>query len=137
PRRQGRPRPRHRSRFRLRRTHPGTLIRMTPLGGIRVLDLGIWRPVPYATQLLVEMGADVIKIEPPKGDPMRVFPDLFAVLKAGKRSVALDLKDDAERDAVLGLARDADAVMEGFRPGVAARPGGGCDALRGPNPRAV
>src|SRR4051794_37303645 len=102
---------------------------MTPLGGIRVLDLGIWRPVPYATQLLVEMGAEIIKIEPPKGDPMRVFPDLFAVLNAGKRSVALDLKDDAQRAAVLDLARDADVVMEGFRPGVADRLGVGHHAV--------
>jgi alpha-methylacyl-CoA racemase len=88
------------------------------LAGIRVLDLSIWRPGPYATQLLVELGADVVKIEPPGGDPMRVFPTLFAVLNAGKRSVAVDLKAPTERDAVLELARDADVVVEGFRPGV-------------------
>ena len=64
------------------------------LSGVRVLDLSIWRPGPYATQLLVEMGADVVKVEPPGGDPMRVFPTLFAVLNAGKRSAAVDLKDD-------------------------------------------
>jgi crotonobetainyl-CoA:carnitine CoA-transferase CaiB-like acyl-CoA transferase len=88
------------------------------LAGIRVLDLSIWRPGPYATQLLVELGADVVKVEPPGGDPMRVFPTLFAVLNAGKRSAAVDLKDPAEREAVLALARDADVVVEGFRPGV-------------------
>ena len=44
------------------------------LAGVRVLDLSIWRPGPYATQLLVELGADVVKVEPPGGDPMRVFP---------------------------------------------------------------
>ncbi len=55
------------------------------LAGVRVLDLSIWRPGPYATQLLVELGADVVKIEPPGGDPMRVFPTLFAVLNSGKR----------------------------------------------------
>src|SRR3954468_2364301 len=87
------------------------------LAGVRVLDLGIWRPVPYATQLLVEMGADVIKVEPPGGDPMRVFPDLFAILNAGKRSIVADLKRDEDRTAVLDLARDADVVIEGFRPG--------------------
>jgi crotonobetainyl-CoA:carnitine CoA-transferase CaiB-like acyl-CoA transferase len=107
------------------------------LAGVRVLDLGIWRPVPYATQLLVEMGAEVIKVEPPTGDPMRVFPDLFAVLNAGKGSVALDLKDEAQRQAVLDLARDADVVMEGFRPGVAGRLGVGYDAVHALNPRAV
>jgi crotonobetainyl-CoA:carnitine CoA-transferase CaiB-like acyl-CoA transferase len=107
------------------------------LAGVRVLDFGIWRPVPYATQLLVEMGADVIKIEPPNGDPMRVFPDLFAVLNAGKRASGLDLKDDAQRQAVLALARDADVAVEGFRPGVADRLGVGYDALRETNPAIV
>jgi alpha-methylacyl-CoA racemase len=88
------------------------------LTGVRVLDLSIWRPGPYATQLLVELGADVVKIEPPGGDPMRVFPTLFAVLNAGKRSAAFDLKNPSEREAVLTLAHDADVVVEGFRPGV-------------------
>jgi crotonobetainyl-CoA:carnitine CoA-transferase CaiB-like acyl-CoA transferase len=107
------------------------------LSGIRVLDFGIWRPVPYATQLLVEMGADVIKVEPPNGDPMRVFPDLFAVLNAGKRAVAVDLKDDAQRASVLESARDADVALEGFRPGVAERLGIGYDALSAVNPALV
>ena len=74
------------------------------LEGLRVLDLGIWRPVPYATQLLVEMGADVLKVEPPGGDPMRVFPPLFDVLNAGKRSIMIDLKLDRGRDEVLALS---------------------------------
>ena len=110
---------------------------MSLLDGVRVLDLGIWRPVPYATQLLVEMGADVVKIEPPGGDPMRVFPDLFAILNAGKRAVALDLKSPADRQAVLDLARDADAVVEGFRPGVVDRLGVGYDHLRAVNDTVV
>jgi crotonobetainyl-CoA:carnitine CoA-transferase CaiB-like acyl-CoA transferase len=88
------------------------------LAGVRVLDLSIWRPGPYATQLLVELGANVVKVEPPGGDPMRVFPTLFAVLNAGKRSAALDLKDTAGKAAVLELATEADVVVEGFRPGV-------------------
>ncbi|MFL6239348.1 MAG: CaiB/BaiF CoA transferase family protein [Actinomycetes bacterium] len=107
------------------------------LDGVRVLDFGIWRPVPYATQLLVEMGADVIKVEPPSGDPMRVFPDLFAVLNAGKRAVAVDLKDSAQRAQVLGLARAADVVMEGYRPGVAERLGVGYDVICATNPAVV
>ena len=74
------------------------------LAGVRVLDLSIWRPGPYATQLLVELAADVVKIEPPGGDPMRVFPTLFAVLNAGKRSAAVDLKDAAGKTAVLEAA---------------------------------
>ena len=107
------------------------------LDGLRVLDLGIWRPVPYATQLLVEMGADVVKVEPPGGDPMRVFPPLFEVLNAGKRSIVVDLKEDAGRDRVLALAADADVFMEGFRPGVADRLGVGYDEVRAVNPSIV
>jgi crotonobetainyl-CoA:carnitine CoA-transferase CaiB-like acyl-CoA transferase len=104
---------------------------------VRVLDLSIWRPGPYCTQLLAQLGADVIKVEPPGGDPMRVFVDLFADLNAGKRAAAVDLKDDAGRAAVLGLAASADAVVEGFRPGVAARLGVGPEDVRAVNPGAV
>ncbi|HVU73059.1 MAG TPA: CoA transferase [Mycobacteriales bacterium] len=107
------------------------------LHGVRVLDLGIWRPVPYATQLLVELGAEVIKVEPPGGDPMRMYPGLFAILNAGKRSFTVDLKDADQRAAVLDLARDADVVAEGFRPGVAAKLGVGPDDVRTVNPAAV
>jgi alpha-methylacyl-CoA racemase len=107
------------------------------LEGVRILDLGIWRPVPYATQLLVEMGADVIKVEPPGGDPMRVFPELFAVLNAGKRSIVIDLKNEDGVAEALALATDADAVIEGFRPGVADRLGVGYEALRAVNPAVV
>jgi crotonobetainyl-CoA:carnitine CoA-transferase CaiB-like acyl-CoA transferase len=107
------------------------------LQGLRVVDLGIWRPVPYATQLLVEMGADVVKVEPPGGDPMRVFPPLFDVLNAGKRALVVDLKQPEGRDRVLGLAAEADAFLEGFRPGVADRLGVGYDAARAANPAIV
>ena len=107
---------------------------MAPLlEGVRILDFGIWRPVPYATQLLVEMGADVLKVEPPGGDPMRVFPQLFDVLNAGKRSIVIDLKDAAGRQEALRLAAGADAVVEGFRPGVAERLGIGYAAVRAVN----
>jgi crotonobetainyl-CoA:carnitine CoA-transferase CaiB-like acyl-CoA transferase len=113
-------------RLKAARLHPVALIvavvpnteRRGLLTGVRVLDLSIWRPGPYATQLLVELGADVVKIEPPGGDPMRVFPTLFAVLNAGKRSAAVDLKDEAGKQAVLDAAAEADVVVEGFRPGV-------------------
>ena len=107
------------------------------LDGVRVLDMGIWRPVPYATQLLAEMGADVLKVEPAGGDPMRVFPQLFAILNAGKRSVVVDLKVPGGPERVLALAAGADAVMEGFRPGVADRLGVGYEAVRAVNPAVV
>jgi crotonobetainyl-CoA:carnitine CoA-transferase CaiB-like acyl-CoA transferase len=107
------------------------------LENLKVLDLGIWRPVPYATQLLAEMGADVIKVEPPGGDPMRVFPELFRVLNAHKRSMVVDLKTESGRDEVVELAKGADVFMEGFRPGVAERLGVGYDRLSEVNPRLV
>jgi crotonobetainyl-CoA:carnitine CoA-transferase CaiB-like acyl-CoA transferase len=107
------------------------------LAGVRVLDFGIWRPAPYATQLLADLGADVIHVEPPGGDPMRTFPPLFATLSSHKRCVEVDLKRSDELARVLDLARDADVVVEGFRPGVAARLGIGWEAIHAVNPRAV
>src|SRR6185312_15889564 len=103
------------------------------LAGVRILDLSIWRPGPYATQLLAELGADVCKIEPPGGDPMRSYPGLFASLNVNKRGQVLDLKSDAGRARALELAAEADAVMEGYRPGVAARLGIGYDDIRAVN----
>ena len=93
------------------------------LSGLRVLDLSIWRPGPYATSLLVALGADVLKVEPPGGDPMRQYPALFESVNAGKRSVVLDLKQGDDRARALELAAEADALVEGFRPGVMARLG--------------
>src|SRR5260370_8889076 len=90
------------------------------LSGTRILDFSVWRPGPYATQLLAEIGADVIKVEPPGGDPMRTFPELFASLSANKRSVVLDLKSADGRARALDLAREAGARIEGWRPGLAA-----------------
>ena len=107
------------------------------LAGVRVLDLSVWRPGPYATQLLAEIGADVLKVEPPGGDPMRAYPDLFVSLSANKRSIVLDLKQDADRARALELARSADVVIEGFRPGVVGRLGVGYDDVRPLNPAIV
>jgi crotonobetainyl-CoA:carnitine CoA-transferase CaiB-like acyl-CoA transferase len=107
------------------------------LDGLRVLDLSIWRPGPYATQLLAEIGADVVKLEPPGGDPMRIYADLFASLNANKRSVVLDLKTKPGRDRAMQLAVEADAIVEGFRPGVASRLGMGYDEVRSVNPTII
>jgi crotonobetainyl-CoA:carnitine CoA-transferase CaiB-like acyl-CoA transferase len=107
------------------------------LAGIRILDFGIWRPVPYATQLLADLGADVLKVEPPGGDPMRAFPEIFAAIAAHKRSIELDLKTAAGRARALELAAEAHVVTEGFRPGVADRLGIGPDAVRAVNPSVV
>ena len=103
------------------------------LDGLRVLDFTIWRPGPYATQLLAELGAEVLKVEPPGGDPMRVYAGLFATLSADKRSIVLDLKEETDRGRALELARNADVVVEGYRPGVADRLGIGYEAVRAVN----
>jgi crotonobetainyl-CoA:carnitine CoA-transferase CaiB-like acyl-CoA transferase len=107
------------------------------LSGLRVLDLSIWRPGPYATSLLVALGADVLKVEPPGGDPMRQYGGLFESINAGKRSIELDLKDGHGRDEALELAAQADVLVEGFRPGVLTRLGLGVDTVRGANPALV
>ena len=107
------------------------------LAGLRVLDLTIWRPGPYATQLLAEQGADVLKVEPPGGDPMRSMPDLFDILGAHKRSIVLDLKSEAGRDRCLELAAECDVFVESYRPGVADRLGVGYDAVSARNPAVV
>ena len=105
------------------------------LSEVSVLDLSIWRPGPYATSLLVGLGADVVKIEPPGGDPMRHYPELFESVNAGKRSIMLDLKepDGAGRRRALELAAEADVIVEGFRPGVIARLGLGETTIRALN----
>ena len=108
------------------------------LAGVRVLDLSIWRPGPYATQLLAEIGADVVKIEPPGGDPMRAaYPGLFSGLNANKRSIVLDLKDAAGHARARGLVAAADVLVEGFRPGVLARLGLAYEDARALNPSIV
>jgi crotonobetainyl-CoA:carnitine CoA-transferase CaiB-like acyl-CoA transferase len=109
----------------------------TFLSGLRVLDLSIWRPGPYATSLLVPLGADVLKVEPPGGDPMRHYAGLFDAVNAGKRSVELNLKEEAGRNRALELAKDADVLVEGFRPGVLARFGLDDAAVRARNPGIV
>src|SRR6476620_10582306 len=97
---------------------------------MRVLDLSAYRPMPHATQILADLGAEVLKVEPPGGDPMRHYPELFAAIARGKRSIELDLRSDQGRARALELAADADVVCEGWRPGVADRLGVGYDAVR-------
>ena len=109
-----------------------------PLAGIRVLSLAEQYPGPYATMLLADLGADVILVERPDGgDPSRRFPGLFAAFNRNKRSVALDLKSERGRDDFLRLVDSADAVLEGFRPGVMARLGLDAEALRARKPTLV
>lgn len=95
------------------------------LAGIRVLDLTELLPGPFATQMLADMGADIIKIERPGvGDSARtLLPATFRMVNRGKRSVTLDLKSADGRAALLRLVKDADILLEGYRPGVMKRLG--------------
>lgn len=107
------------------------------LGGMRVLDLSAWRPMPHATQVLADLGAEVLKVEPPGGDPMRAYPELFAAIARGKRSIVLDLRSEEGRARVRELIADADVVCEAWRPGVADRLGVGYDAVAALNPAVI
>jgi len=115
------------------------------LAGVRILDLSQYLPGPLATLLLADMGAEVLKIEPPGGDEMRTLgprdrlgrPIFHASLNASKTIRKLNLKDEAQRAIFLELVKDADVVVEGFRPGVMARLGVGYDVLVKANPRIV
>ncbi|MBL8584390.1 MAG: CoA transferase [Rhizobiaceae bacterium] len=112
------------------------------LSGVRILDLSQYIPGPLATLLLSDMGAEVVKIEPPRGDDMRTLgprdaqdgPIFYNSLNAGKTIRRIDLKDDGERKGFLELAHSADVVVEGFRPGVIDRLGIGYDVLSAANP---
>jgi crotonobetainyl-CoA:carnitine CoA-transferase CaiB-like acyl-CoA transferase len=116
-----------------------------PLSGVQVLDLSRLLPGPYASLVLADLGADVVKVEDPRGGDwlrwmlplVREQSGYFHALNRNKRSVVLDLRDAAGAQAFRRLARRADVVLESFRPGVMDRLGIGCEALRGENPRLV
>ncbi|MCX4984330.1 CaiB/BaiF CoA-transferase family protein [Streptomyces sp. NBC_00572] len=112
--------------------------RWSALTGTRILDLSRLLPGPYATSMLADLGADVIKVEDPAGgDLLRFAPPLFDALNRNKRSLTLDLRTDSGRSTFLKLAATADAVVESFRPGVLDNLGIGFDALHAVNPRLV
>ncbi len=115
-----------------------------PLAGVRVLDLGQIYQGPYAGFLLAQAGADVVKLEPPGGEPLRrrevhggpsSFP--LAFLNSNKRSVVCDLKVEEGRDLLRRLAGAADVLVENFAPGVLDRLGVGWERLRELNPRLI
>ncbi|MGH3119796.1 MAG: CaiB/BaiF CoA transferase family protein, partial [Streptosporangiaceae bacterium] len=109
-----------------------------PLEGVRLLCLAEQYPGPFATALLADLGADVVLLERPAGgDPTRAFPGFHEALARGKRSVVLDLKHPGGRDAFLAMVAGADAVLEGYRPGVMARLGLDYEALRRVNGQLV
>ncbi|MBE8539256.1 CoA transferase [Geoglobus acetivorans] len=93
------------------------------LGGMAVIELAYYYPGPFCCKILSDLGARVVKIEPPSGDPMRYRPEIFAGINAGKELLRIDLKTEEGRDEFYRLVEGADVVVEGFRPGVAKKLG--------------
>lgn len=117
---------------------------MGKLSGIHVVDLTQFLPGPMLTLMMADQGAEVMKVEPPAGDPTRGMPPFeagqsiwFRNLNRGKRSVALDLKTGTGREALWRLVAKTDVLVEGFRPGVIARLGFDYQAVSTRNPRII
>jgi crotonobetainyl-CoA:carnitine CoA-transferase CaiB-like acyl-CoA transferase len=123
-------------------THPTP---PAPLAGTRIVDLSQNLAGPFATQILADLGADVIKVEPPGGDAARAWgppfqggeSPLFLCANRNKRSIILDLRHDLGREALRRLAARADVFVQAFRAGVVERLGFGYDAVRAVNPSVV
>lgn len=107
-----------------------------PLSGLTIVELAGMGPAPFACMLLADLGAEVIRIDRPSVGELDVPPD-FELLNRGKKSVILDLKTETATGIVLDLVSRADAIVEGFRPGVAERLGLGPGAVAARNPAAV
>lgn len=111
---------------------------MGPLKGVRIVELGGIGPGPFAAMLLSDLGADVLRIDRIHASDSGIdMPEKYNLLHRGRRSVAMDLKRPESVAAVLKLISQADAVIEGFRPGVAERLGLGPDQCRAVNPKVV
>jgi crotonobetainyl-CoA:carnitine CoA-transferase CaiB-like acyl-CoA transferase len=119
-----------------------------PLQGVKVIEMGVWVAGPAATGLMADWGADVIKVEPPTGDPQRfVFGALgvadqngvppFEIDNRGKRSVVLDLRDDTDLQKMFALLEDADVFVSNVRPAGLARMGLDPDSLTKRFPRLI
>jgi len=116
-----------------------------PLHGVKILDLTTVVMGPYATQILADLGADVVKVEPPEGDVMRfAWPmrhagmgHIYLHANRNKRAIALDLKRDTAREALLALAKDVDVLVYNIRPQAMARLKLAYEDLRAVNPRII
>jgi len=134
----------------------GDTARTGPLTDVTIIDCTMALAGPFGTGLLGDLGADVIKVEPPKGDAARSVPPLprdyanpgsgesecdfggyFASINRNKRSIVLDLKDEADREVLLALCERADAIVENMRVGVMDRLGLGYESIRARNPAIV
>src|SRR5262245_38218676 len=112
------------------------------LAGARVVEQGTFITGPCAGMMLADLGADVVKVESPEGDPYRSYQGEqysphFQAYNRNKRSIAIDLKNPADRVVFEALVREADVFIQNFRPGTAERLGAGARRLRELNPRLV
>ena len=112
-----------------------------PLKGVRIIDFSTNMAGPYATMILAQLGAEVVKVESPAGDDARAWaPEIdgasivYRHMNAGKRGIVLDLRTKGGREAALAIAARSDVLLQSMRPGVAARIGIGEDAVRAANP---
>lgn len=132
----------------MRQTHPNPTATPSagrPLVGLRVLELGHFVAAPFATRLMADLGAEIIKVEPPReGDPARGWGLVadgqsiwWSVHGRGKSCITLDLKSSEGRDIALHLIEEVDAVVENYRPGQIERWGLGPDVIRARNPRCI
>jgi crotonobetainyl-CoA:carnitine CoA-transferase CaiB-like acyl-CoA transferase len=118
---------------------------MVALDGVRVIDLGQFYFGPYCSMLLARLGAEVIKVEAPEGDPYRRLPTAyddgtsvqFRLINSGKRLLRLDLKRPEGRDVLLRLVRESDVLVQNLSPGAMDRFGLGYDTLSAENPRLI
>jgi crotonobetainyl-CoA:carnitine CoA-transferase CaiB-like acyl-CoA transferase len=109
-----------------------------PLAGVQIVDFSLLLPGPYCTHLLTEMGATTVKVEPPTGDPVRQMnPESFNFINRGKQSICVDAKLASSREKLLQLMKDADVVVEGFRPGVMDALGLGFEVIKRVNPHVI
>ena len=115
-----------------------------PLAGLKVLDFSRVLAGPFAGRMLCDLGADVVKVEPPDGDITRLWgatignlPGYFSQQNAGKRNICIDLRADGAKELVLDLVRDADILIENYRPDVMPRLGIGYEDLAAVNSRLI
>lgn len=115
-----------------------------PLEGLRVLDFSRVLAGPFAGRMLSDLGAEVVKVEPPEGDSSRLWGKMtagisgyFNMINAGKRGISIDLRADGAQALVLELVKHADVVLENFRPDVMSRLGIGYETLAAANPKLI
>ncbi len=116
----------------------------SPLAGVRVLDFTRVVAGPFATRMMADLGADVVKVEPPDGDITRIWGEerggqsgFYVQQNAGKRNVCVDLRADGAGELLRSMAAVADIVVENFRPGIMQRHGIDYDTLRADNPSLI